>query len=171
MRRISSINMKPELIVRRIVHRLGYRYRLHRKDLASKPDLVFGPPRKVIFVHGCFWHGHDAPACRDGRVPRSNQGYWLPKLARNKDRDAASVTALEGAGWNVLVVWECETRNSEVLRARLEDFLGPRSATGLRQKPHKPQYGTCGRALCHAAIARHGSIAYWFRDRPCTSTA
>jgi DNA mismatch endonuclease (patch repair protein) len=83
-------------------------------------------------VHGCFWHGHDAPACRDGRVPRSNQSYWLPKLTRNKERDAASVTALEAAGWHVLVVWECETRNCEVLTARLESFLGPRQEKIIR---------------------------------------
>jgi DNA mismatch endonuclease (patch repair protein) len=132
MRRIKSKGMQPELAVRQLVHRLGYRYRLHRKDLPGKPDLVFGPARKAIFVHGCFWHGHDDPACRDGRAPRSNESYWLPKLTRNKERDAVSVGALKAAGWHVLVVWECETRDAEGLRARLESFLGPRSATGRR---------------------------------------
>jgi DNA mismatch endonuclease, patch repair protein len=132
MRRIKSKDMKPELAVRRLVHRLGYRYRLHRKDLAGKPDLVFGPAHKVIFVHGCFWHGHDAPACLDGRVPRSNQGYWLPKLTRNKERDAASLAALKAAGWHVLIVWECETRDAEGLKTRLESFLGQRSAAGRK---------------------------------------
>jgi DNA mismatch endonuclease, patch repair protein len=126
MRRIKSKGMKPELAVRQLAHRLGYRYRLHRKDLPGKPDLVFGPAHKAIFVHGCFWHGHDDPACRDGRAPRSNQSYWLPKLTRNKGRDAASVAALKAAGWHVLVVWECETRDAAVLRTRLEAFLGPR---------------------------------------------
>jgi len=126
MRRIKSKGMKPELAVRGLAHRLGYRYRLHRKDLPGKPDLVFDPARKAIFMHGCFWHGHDDPACRDGRAPRSNEGYWLPKLTRNKERDAASVAALKAAGWHVLVVWECETRDAEGLRARLESFLGTR---------------------------------------------
>jgi DNA mismatch endonuclease, patch repair protein len=125
MRRIRSKGMKPELAVRKLVHRLRYRYRLHRKDLPGKPDLVFGPRHKAIFVHGCFWHGHDDPACLDGRVPRSNEGYWLPKLARNKERDAANVGALEAAGWGVLVIWECEVRNVEALKARLVAFLGP----------------------------------------------
>jgi DNA mismatch endonuclease (patch repair protein) len=125
MRRIESKGMKPELAVRRIVHRLGYRYRLHRKDLPGKPDLIFGPTRKVIFVHGCFWHGHDDPACRDSRAPRSNQTYWLPKLARNRERDTANIAALQASGWEVLVIWECETGNSVALKARLMGFLGP----------------------------------------------
>jgi len=123
MRRIKSKDTKPELIVRRLAHRLGFRYRLHRKDLPGKPDLVFGPKRKAIFVHGCFWHGHDDPACLDGRAPRSNQSYWLPKLTRNKERDFKSIAALEAAGWQVLVIWECETRDAGLLQNRLEDFL------------------------------------------------
>jgi len=123
MRRIKSKDTKPELIVRRLAHRLGFRYRLHRKDLPGKPDLVFGPKRKAIFVHGCFWHGHDDPACLDGRAPRSNQSYWLPKLTRNKERDFKSIAALEAAGWHVLVIWECETRDAGLLQNRLEDFL------------------------------------------------
>jgi DNA mismatch endonuclease, patch repair protein len=124
MRRIKSAGTKPELAVRRVVHYLGYRYRLHRKDLPGKPDLVFGPRRKVVFVHGCFWHGHDDPACLDGRAPRSNEAYWLPKLARNKERDAASIATLEAAGWRVLVIWECEVGNIEALKARIVGFLG-----------------------------------------------
>lgn len=126
MRRIKSKGMKPELLVRSIVHGMGYRYRLHKRDLPGKPDLVFGPRRKVIFVHGCFWHGHDNPACREGRSPRSNQGYWLPKLARNRERDAAHIAALQASGWEVLVIWECETGDIEALKARLTGFLGPR---------------------------------------------
>ncbi len=128
MRQIKSKGMKPELLVRQLVHRLGYRYRLHKKDLPGKPDLVFGPRRKAIFVHGCFWHGHDDPACLDGRAPKSNQIYWLPKLKRNRDRDAASITALEAEGWDVLVIWECETRDIAVMTARLVAFLGPKNA-------------------------------------------
>ena len=110
MRRIKSTGMKPEMLVRRLVHSMGYRYRLHRKDLPGKPDLVFGLRKKVIFVHGCFWHGHDAEGCPDRRTPKSNVSYWSPKLARNKARDAERVVALEKAGWKVLTIWECETR-------------------------------------------------------------
>lgn len=121
MRRIKSKGMKPELAVRQLVHGLGYRYRLHRKDLPGKPDLVFGPARKAIFVHGCFWHSHET--CRDGRVPQSNQEYWRPKLRRNKERDAKNIAALEAAGWRVLVIWECETRDTAGLSRRVCSFL------------------------------------------------
>lgn len=124
MRRIRSKDMKPEMIVRRVVHRLGYRYRLHRKDLPGKPDLVFGPRRRVIFVHGCFWHLHDRAECLDGRVPKTNTEYWGPKLARNVERDAAAQKALADAGWRVLVIWECETRDNATLEARIRNFLG-----------------------------------------------
>jgi DNA mismatch endonuclease (patch repair protein) len=123
MRRIKSKGMKPELTVRRMVHRMGYRYRLHRKDLPGKPDLVFGPSRKVIFVHGCFWHGHDDPACPDRRQVKSNQAYWNPKIAGNRERDARNQAALEAAGWRVLTVWECELRDSLTLEKRIRDFL------------------------------------------------
>lgn len=123
MSRIRSKDMKPELIVRRIVHALGYRYRLHRKDLPGKPDLVFGPRRKVIFVHGCFWHMHPKSTCRDARAPTSNTGYWSAKLARNVERDAAHIAALQAGGWRVLVIWECETANAADLERRLRRFL------------------------------------------------
>jgi len=131
MRRIKSKSMKPEMRVRSLVHGLGYRYRLHRKDLPGKPDLVFGTRRKVIFVHGCFWHGHGNPACVDGRRrPKSNLNYWLPKLARNRERDASHEAGLERLGWSVMVVWECETRHAEALKDRLSLFLGPRTKLG-----------------------------------------
>lgn len=123
MRRIRSKDMKPELAVRSLVHRLGYRFRLHDKDLAGKPDLVFRPRRKVIFVHGCFWHGHSDPLCLDGRRPKSRAEYWGPKLDRNIERDAAHVAALEADGWKVLVVWECETKDRAALVRRLRRFL------------------------------------------------
>lgn len=123
MARIRSKDMKPEMTVRRVVHRLGYRYRLHRKDLPGKPDLVFGPRRAVIFVHGCFWHQHDKTACKDGRKPKSNKGYWGPKLDRNVQRDAEAQAALHQAGWRVLVIWECETHDLEVLEQRIISFL------------------------------------------------
>lgn len=123
MRRIRSKGMKPELAVRRLVHGLGYRYRLHRRDLPGKPDLVFGTRRKVIFVHGCFWHSHENPACPDGRMPGTNQDYWLPKLKRNRERDTANLAALRAAGWDVLVVWECETSDPSGLETKVIGFL------------------------------------------------
>ena len=124
MRRIKSTNMKPEMMVRSTVHGLGYRYRLHRRDLPGKPDLVFGPRKKIIFVHGCFWHGHKDPGCIDGqRKPKSNLDYWLPKLARNQERDSGHEAKLMRLGWSVMVVWECETRNQARLAERLRQFL------------------------------------------------
>lgn len=123
MRRIKSKGMKPEMAVRRLVHGLGYRYRLHRKELPGKPDLVFGPRRKVIFVHGCFWHGHAHDGCLDGRRPKSNTDYWNEKLARNKKRDADRVAALKAAGWGVLTIWECETRDLRRIEKRVRRFL------------------------------------------------
>ncbi|TCO70263.1 T/G mismatch-specific endonuclease [Rhodovulum euryhalinum] len=115
---------KPEMVVRRLVHRMGYRYRLHRKDLPGKPDLVFGPRRKVILVHGCFWHQHDHPECKIARAPKSRLEYWQPKLERNVARDRANREALELNGWQVLEVWECQIRDTEALEARIRDFLG-----------------------------------------------
>jgi len=109
MRRIRSKGMAPELAIRRLVHRMGYRFRLHRKDLPGRPDLVFPSRRKVIFVHGCFWHQHEG--CKVARVPRSNLEYWLPKLARNQERDAEHQRTLREIGWKSLVVWECEAED------------------------------------------------------------
>jgi len=115
--------MKPELTVRRIVHGMGYRYRLHRKDLPGKPDLVFAGRQKVVFVHGCFWHQHPDSSCRDARRPKSNADYWNPKLDRNTQRDSENIQRLEEAGWSVLVIWECETKDPEVLETRMRSFL------------------------------------------------
>lgn len=115
--------MKPELLVRRLVHGLGYRYRLHAKDLPGKPDLVFRSKRKIIFVHGCFWHAHDREGCLDGRRPKSNVSYWNPKLTRNKERDAEHVASLKAEGWKVLIIWECETELEGLLKRRLRQFL------------------------------------------------
>lgn len=125
MAAIRSGDTKPEMIVRRMVHELGFRFRLHRKDLPGKPDLVFVSRRKVIFVHGCFWHLHPKAECLDSRVPKSNQGYWSPKLQRNVERDATHSAELRALGWDVLVVWDCETKDVEQLRGRLERFLSP----------------------------------------------
>ena len=124
MQAIRSKDTKPELRVRRILHAMGYRFRVHLKDLAGKPDIAFTRRRKIIFVHGCFWHGHQAEGCPDGSRPRSNTGYWNPKLDRNAQRDRENAAALEGAGWNVLTVWACETLDEAALRDRLVAFLG-----------------------------------------------
>ena len=122
---IRSTGMKPEMLVRSLVHRLGYRYRLHAKDLPGKPDLVFRPRKKVIFVHGCFWHQHAKEDCKDGRQPKSNTGYWAPKLARNVERDATNLAALKAAGWRVLVLWECDVlKGGSRLPERIRKFLG-----------------------------------------------
>jgi DNA mismatch endonuclease (patch repair protein) len=122
MRAVKSKDTKPEMIVRRAVHRLGYRYRLHREELPGKPDLVFAGRRKVIFVHGCWWHGHD---CRRGaREPRTNREYWRPKIERNRARDEANLLALKALGWEALFVWECEIGDVEKLSTRLAAFLG-----------------------------------------------
>jgi DNA mismatch endonuclease, patch repair protein len=123
MAKIRSRDTKPEMVVRRLLHRAGYRYRLHRRDLPGKPDIIFGPRRKVIFVHGCFWHQHDLQACLDGRRPKSNTDYWHPKLARNVQRDEQHLERLKAAGWEVLVIWECEVRDEEALAQRLTSFV------------------------------------------------
>jgi DNA mismatch endonuclease (patch repair protein) len=123
MRAIRSKDMAPEVAVRKLVHRLGYRFRLHRKDLPGKPDLVFPSRRKVIFVHGCFWHCHN---CGEAHIPKSNRAYWGPKLERNRLRDAKHIEALAIAGWQSLVVWECETSEEEALKRRIVEFLNRR---------------------------------------------
>ena len=124
---VRSKDTKPELIVRRLLHSLGYRYRLHRKDMLGSPDLVFVSRRKVIFIHGCFWHGHNCK--RGSREPKSNVDYWRTKVARKKARDALSLNALEESGWGTMVVWECQLTLAERdgLTSRLIDFLGPSS--------------------------------------------
>ena len=121
MRRVRAKDTQPEITVRRLAHRLGYRFRLHRRDLPGSPDLVFPGRRAVIFVHGCFWHQHD---CRRGaRRPSSNASYWHPKLERNVERDAVAQERLNGMGWRVMVIWECETRDLDQLGRCLSLFL------------------------------------------------
>jgi DNA mismatch endonuclease (patch repair protein) len=124
MAKIRARDTKPELAVRRLLHAAGYRYRLHGKGLPGKPDIVFSRRRKVIFVHGCFWHQHDKDACLDGRRPKSNTEYWHPKLARNMERDRQHVDKLMADGWEVTVVWECELRDQEALTEKLYQLLG-----------------------------------------------
>lgn len=120
MRRIRSGNTKPELVVRSLAHRMGYRFRLHRKDLPGCPDLVFPSKRKVIFVHGCFWHQHRG--CIDGHTPKSNASYWSPKLTNNKKRDKKALSRLARLGWKCLVLWDCQTSDKK-LKGRLSVFL------------------------------------------------
>jgi DNA mismatch endonuclease, patch repair protein len=121
MRQIRSKNTKPEILVRSLAHRLGYRFRLHRGDLPGKPDLVFPRSHQVIFVHGCFWHQHRN--CIDGRLPKSRKEYWLPKLNRNCIRDKRNRTKLRQLGWHALVVWECQTADAVKLTKVLNKFL------------------------------------------------
>lgn len=124
MSRIRSKNTKPEILVRKIAHSMGYRFRLHYKHLPGNPDLVFPSRSKVIFVHGCFWHQHPDPACKDARPPRSNSEYWGPKLARNVERDNISIEKLKSIGWFSLTIWECQTKNDAELRNMIAEFLG-----------------------------------------------
>ena len=120
MGRVRGENTKPEMQVRRLVHRMGFRYRLHRRDLPGTPDLVFPDRKKIIFVHGCFWHQHDCPR---GARPTSNRDFWNIKLDKNVRRDQENISALEERGWSVLVVWECETKHPEELCDLIGDFI------------------------------------------------
>lgn len=123
MRAVKSRDTAPELAVRAVVRELGYarRYRLNGAQLPGKPDLVFGAMRKAVFVHGCFWHGHDCK--RGARQPKDNADYWRAKIGRNITRDAASLKALKTDGWSTLVIWECETRDDAALSCKLARFL------------------------------------------------
>jgi DNA mismatch endonuclease, patch repair protein len=121
MRAIHSKDTAPEWVVRRLIHGLGYRFRLHRKDLPGHPDLVLPRLNKVVFVHGCFWHGHSC--ARGARIPMTNRAYWVAKIARNEQRDRAARLALGSLGWSVAVVWECKTRDQVSLERWLVRFL------------------------------------------------
>ena len=122
MSRVRGKNTKPELTVRRLVFGLGYRYRLHRKDLPGKPDLVFPGRKAVILVHGCFWHLHD---CGKYNIPKTKADFWQAKLSRNVERDAEVLNLLRQRGWRVLTLWECELKDIAGLSMRIVDFLGP----------------------------------------------
>lgn len=121
MSRIRGKDTVPELKVRSLIHNLGYRYRLHSKKLPGKPDLVFPGRRKVIFVHGCFWHAHSG--CPKGQPPKSNLDFWLDKLETNKKRDAQAVRNLRSGGWQVLTVWQCQIKDVESMTKRIVKFL------------------------------------------------
>lgn len=120
MKSVRQKNTGPELAVRRLLHRMGYRFRLHKKDLPGTPDIVFAGRKKVIFVHGCYWHGH---TCSKGHLPKSRLEYWGPKIARNQERDAMSAEILKRMGWGVLTLWQCEVRDEQDLAGRLAAFL------------------------------------------------
>ncbi len=131
MQSVKSKDTGPELVVRRLLHGMGYRYRLHRKDLPGRPDIAFGPRRKAIFVHGCFWHGH---GCSKGRLPKSRLDYWQPKVDKNRERDRTKEEQLKNLGWSVLTIWQCETADLETLATRLQDFVDngkTRSTSGI----------------------------------------
>ena len=127
MGRIRGVDTGPERTVRRAAHRLGYRYRLHRRSLPGRPDLVFPARKAVIFVHGCFWHRHEG--CSKASTPKTRIDFWTGKFARNVERDREVRDRLERAGWRVLVIWECEIRDRARLDTVLRDFLGPPGGT------------------------------------------
>jgi DNA mismatch endonuclease (patch repair protein) len=122
MSKIRSKDTKPELLLRRALHAAGYRYRLHERRLPGKPDLVFAGRRKVVFVNGCFWHGHQCPAGE--RLPKSNTEFWADKRRRNQERDERTLRQLEALGWKTLVVWECEVNAGQKLIEEVKAFLG-----------------------------------------------
>jgi len=121
MRQVKGSGTGPERTLRRLLTRLGARYRLNRKDLPGSPDIVLPGRRLAIFAHGCFWHGHDC--ARGARVPKANRDYWLAKVGRNRARDAAAAEALSGSGWRVEVIWECEMKDEAALADRLAALL------------------------------------------------
>lgn len=122
MQSVGQKDTGPELLIRRALHRLGYRFRLHVKGLPGRPDIVFVGRRKVVFIHGCFWHGHD---CRKGKLPQTRTEYWIPKIHRNKARDERVLNELRNAGWESLVVWQCEVSRMEQALQAITQFLGP----------------------------------------------
>ena len=134
MRSVKSRDTGPELAVRKLAHALGYRFRLHRRDLPGAPDLVFPGRRAIVFVHGCFWHQH---SCRRGsRQPKTRREYWIPKLRNNRERDLRHQDRLRDMGWRVLVVWECEIRSREDLAQALCRFLGASSRSLTESQSH-----------------------------------
>lgn len=133
MAKIGPKNTAPELAVRRAAHAAGFRFRLHRRDLPGTPDLVFPRFRAAIFVHGCFWHGH---GCAKGRLPKSREDYWVPKIEANRTRDAAKAAALEAAGWRVLTIWQCEIGDPSSLAGRIAAFLAGENSD--RHSPNDP---------------------------------
>lgn len=132
MAKVKSKNSRIELRVRRLLHRAGYRFRVHFKGLPGTPDIVFQKRQKVILVHGCFWHGHEG--CTRATMPSSRGEFWSAKLSRNKERDARNHEHLALAGWQVMTVWECETADEAALAGRLIAFLGPTKTAALETR-------------------------------------
>ena len=133
MRRVRSKDTAPELAVRRIVSALGYRYKLHRQDLPGNPDIVFPSRKRIIFVNGCFWHGHH---CRRGaRIPKENRDYWQAKIARNVERDKNNRRELRRNGWRVQTIWECEVSNLSRLEKKIDSFLSGKTAHNKALQP------------------------------------
>jgi DNA mismatch endonuclease (patch repair protein) len=130
MASVGTRDTGPELLLRKSLHRLGYRYRTHYRKLPGKPDIAFPRLKKAIFVHGCFWHGH---RCRWGRLPKSRLEYWKPKIAVNKARDRRAIRAIRRTGWDILVVWQCELRDLERILPRVLTFLGD----GNKKRPKR----------------------------------
>jgi DNA mismatch endonuclease (patch repair protein) len=130
MRAVRSKNTAPEILVRSTLHRLGYRFRLHRRDLPGTPDLVFPARKCVIFIHGCFWHGHE---CARGSLPSTNVTFWQTKIGKNKERDTRAQQELKKSGWKVLAVWECEMKNKIRFQNRLVRFLDRKAGAGKVQ--------------------------------------
>lgn len=123
MRSIKVKNTKPEMIVRRLLHSAGYRYRANYPKIVGKPDLSFIKRKMVVFVHGCFWHRH--PGCPRSSMPSTNVAFWKEKFRKNRERDEAVLRALQEEGWTILTIWECEVKNTEFLMEKLRTFLGP----------------------------------------------
>lgn len=122
MAKVKSKDTRPEMVVRRLLFSLGYRYQIHDRSLPGSPDIVFKRKKKAIFVHGCFWHRHDG--CPLARLPKSRLDFWIPKLEGNRERDARKLLQLESQGWESLVIWECELKNLNLLEKMLNGFLG-----------------------------------------------
>ena len=134
MSRVKGKNTTPEMRVRKAAHALGFRFRLHRKDLPGTPDIVFPKKRVALFVHGCFWHRH--PGCKKASLPKSRQEYWHSKFSANVERDERMRIELEARGWNVATIWECETKTDAELRQRLHDILSSSKPDGPLLEKH-----------------------------------
>jgi DNA mismatch endonuclease, patch repair protein len=133
MKSVRTRDTGPELVVRKLLHRMGLRFSLHKKELPGRPDVVLPKHRSVVFVHGCFWHGH---GCSKGKLPKSRLGFWRPKIQRNRNRDAESVRMLRADGWRVLTIWQCETKNLDRLHNRLAMFFTQRRTRTRRRFLH-----------------------------------